>query len=47
MDAAFVSFGAAELEPGPGDVRRSATFASGLLAALRECAVDVPLPFQA
>jgi hypothetical protein len=38
---------AAELEPGAGDVRRSATFASGLLAALRDCAVEMPLPYQA
>ncbi|HEY4025834.1 MAG TPA: hypothetical protein VGO86_05325 [Candidatus Dormibacteraeota bacterium] len=36
---------AAELEPGSGDVRRSATFASGLLAALRDCAVDTALPY--
>lgn len=33
-----------ELEPGRvGDVRRAATFVVGLLAALRDCAVDVPL----
>ena len=31
---------AAELEPGRGDVRRAATFASGLVAALRDCSVD-------
>lgn len=31
---------AAELEPGHGDVRRSATFAGGLVAALRDCSVD-------
>jgi len=31
---------AAELEPGRGDVRRVATFASGLVAALRDCSVD-------
>jgi hypothetical protein len=30
---------AAELEPG-GDVRRVATFASGVVAALRDCSVD-------
>jgi hypothetical protein len=30
---------AAELEPG-GDIRRSATFVGGLLAALRDCSVD-------
>ncbi|TMC12155.1 MAG: hypothetical protein E6J41_03720 [Chloroflexi bacterium] len=34
---------AAELEPGRGDVRRAATFASGLVAALRDCAVDAPV----
>jgi hypothetical protein len=31
---------AAELEPGQGDVRRAATFASGMVAALRDCSVD-------
>ena len=31
---------AAELEPGTGDVRRAATFAGGLMAALRDCSVD-------
>jgi len=31
---------AAELEPGRGDVRRAATFAAGLVAALRDCSVD-------
>ena len=31
---------AAELEPGHGDVRRTATFARGLAAALRDCSVD-------
>jgi hypothetical protein len=31
---------AAELEPGRGDVRRAATFANGLAAALRDCSVD-------
>jgi hypothetical protein len=36
-----------ELDPGGGDVRRAATFAGGLLAALRDCAVDVPMPYQA
>ena len=36
---------AEELEQGQaGDVRRAATFVTGLLAALRDCAVDVPLP---
>lgn len=31
---------AAELEPGRGDVRRAATFATGMVAALRDCSVD-------
>jgi hypothetical protein len=39
---------AAELQPGPaGDVRRAATFASGLLAALRDCSVETPVLSQA
>ena len=39
---------AAELEPGqPGDVRRAATFARGLLAALRDCSVETPVLSQA
>ena len=38
---------AEELDSAAGDVRRVATFAGGLLAALRDCAVDVPLPYQA
>ncbi|HXM55771.1 MAG TPA: hypothetical protein VOB72_10310 [Candidatus Dormibacteraeota bacterium] len=36
---------AAELGQGQaGDVRRAATFVDGLLAALRDCAADVPMP---
>ena len=31
---------AAELDPGRGDIRRVATFVTGLVAALRDCSID-------
>ncbi len=38
---------ALELEPGRGDIRRVATFVSGLVAALRDCSIEPTVLSQA